>query len=69
MAKKKRDEDEDGPESLGSDLEQMVAMLEKAEIDYDQDTEDEEETKLIIQDEQIFRFDEDGNLVSTDVIY
>ena len=35
MAKKSKHDEEDEAETLGSDLEQMVAMLEKAEIDYE----------------------------------
>lgn len=63
MAKKKHDE-EDEAEGLGSDLEQMVAMLEKAEIDYEKDTDDEGDTTLTINDDYFASFDEDGNLQS-----
>ena len=69
MARKK-EESEEG-ESLGSDLEQMVAMLEKAEVDYDKteyDDDGDHETRLLINDEALFRFDEDGNLLSVDVV-
>lgn len=63
MAKSKKHDEEDEAETLGSDLEQMVAMLEKAEIDYEQDMDDEGQTELNVNDKSIFLFDEDGNLL------
>jgi hypothetical protein len=66
MAKKKRDE-EDEAEGLGSDLEQMIAMLEKAEVDYEktEDVDDgDEETRLVINDNVFAQFDEEGNLLN-----
>jgi hypothetical protein len=67
MARKKRNDEEDGAESLGSDLEQMIAILEKAEIDYEktEDADDgDEETILVISDDIYAHFDEEGNLLS-----
>lgn len=58
-----KDRDED-LEALGSDLEQMIAMLEKAEIDYDADYEDEEETILDIGNDTRMTFNEDGDLLT-----
>lgn len=52
-------------EKLGSDLEQMVAMLEKAEIDYVQDEvyDGEYLINIIEIDDRItMNFDEEGNL-------
>ena len=62
---KQRDEES---ESIGSDLEQMVAMLEKAEVDYELDDEDEEEQILTINDSTQMSFNEDGDLLSVDTI-
>jgi len=53
-------------EEIGSDLEQMIAMLEKAEIDYYKDEEEHEHelVTLIINDDSIrMYFNEDGDLV------
>ena len=58
---KERDED---LEAMGSDLEQMIAMLEKAEIDYDADYEDEEETIVDIDGNTRMTFNENGDLLS-----
>ncbi len=62
-----KDRDED-LEALGSDLEQMIAMLEKAEIDYDADYEDEEETILDIGNNTRMTFNEDGDLLTVSQI-
>lgn len=61
MTRKKQRDEEDESESSGNDLEQMVAMLEKAEIDYDQTTEPEGITALEVNGATML-FDEDGNL-------
>lgn len=62
MARKKHDEEEEA-ETLGSDLEQLVAMLEKAEIDYDQETDEEGNTDVMMNGHSVMSFDEDGNLL------
>ncbi len=62
-----KDRDED-LEAIGSDLEQMIAMLEKAEIDYDADYEDEEETILDIGNDTRMTFNEDGDLLTVSPI-
>lgn len=67
MAKSKKHDEESEAESLGSDLEQMIAMLEKAEIEYDkQQSEDDgdESTTLVINDDIYAEFDDEGNLLS-----
>jgi hypothetical protein len=61
-------ERDDELESVGSDLEQMIAMLEKAEIDYEADYEDEEETILDINGATRMTFNEDGDLTSVNLI-
>ena len=55
---------DDELEGLGSDLEQMIAMLEKAEVDYEADYEDEEETILDINGNTRMTFNEDGELLN-----
>lgn len=62
---KERDEE---LETVGSDLEQMVAMLEKAEIDYNLDDEDEEDQALDIDGITRATFNEDGDLLSIGLI-
>lgn len=69
MAKGKRNEEEDGSETIGSDVEQTIAMLERAEIDYDkQDSDDEDDNtvSIVIEDTLKMNFDEDGNLTSVE---
>lgn len=62
MGRRDHDEDEEETEAPGSDLEQMIAMLERAEVDYEK-TDSDDETLLIVGDsETMMYFDEDGNL-------
>lgn len=62
-----REKDEE-LETIGSDLEQMIAMLEKAEIDYDVDYEDAEETILDVEGVSRMTFNEDGDLLEMTLI-
>jgi hypothetical protein len=66
-----RERDEDEEADIGSDLEQIVAILEKSEIDHseDQDGDDDEIfTVLSINDTVQMIFDEDGNLVEVNPV-
>jgi len=67
---KKKQESEG--ENIGSDMEQMIAMLEKAEIDYteDDDGDSDEEVFNIIDINESVRmvFDEDGDLLEINPI-
>lgn len=54
-------------QEIGNDLEQIVAMLERSEIDYYQDEdgdEDEQVTIVDINDSVRMVFDEEGELLS-----
>ena len=56
-----RDEAEE-QEALGSDLDQAVAMLEKAEIDHDLDEDDDGDQFLTINGAAYMVFDAEGTL-------
>lgn len=57
------DESEQETEETGSDLEQLIAMLEKAEVDYEKTDSDDEILVFVGDNNQAsFYFDEDGNL-------
>jgi len=58
MGKKKIDDESE----VGTDLEQMIAMLEKAEIDYDLSESDDGETQHLEVNGAEVIFDEEGNL-------
>jgi hypothetical protein len=67
----KKHDEEDESESSGSDLEQMVAMVEKAEIDYDKQTSEDDgddSTELIIDGSIVLSFDDEGNLQSVGTV-
>jgi hypothetical protein len=58
-------------EEIGSDLELMIAMLEKSEIDYTEDEDGEDEdlsTTVDINDTVRMVFDEEGNLIEVNPI-
>ena len=62
--KRRHEEEEEETESAGSDLEQLVAMLERAEVDYEKTDSDDEILVFVGDDNQAsFYFDEDGNLL------
>ncbi len=63
-----REKGDEELETVGSDLEQMIAMLEKAEIDYDVDYEDAEEVVLDIDSVTRMTFNEDGDLLTVGLI-
>ena len=64
---RERDSDDD-LEAQGSDLDQMIAMLERSEIDYDVDHEDEEETIVDINGSSRMTFNEEGELLAITLI-
>lgn len=69
MGRKDKHDEEDGSETIGSDLEQMIAMLERAEVDYekqDSDDEDNDESSIVIDDLLQLNFDEDGTLTGVE---
>lgn len=63
---RERDEDDSMVEE-GSDLEQILAMLERSEIDHEMDSDDEEST-IYVNDKVEMVFDEDGNLLNINAI-
>lgn len=69
MARKEKHDEDDGSETVGSDIEQMIAMLERAEVDYDKqnsDEEDDDESSIVIEDILRMNFDADGNLTGVE---
>jgi hypothetical protein len=68
---KKKQESEG--ENIGSDLEQMIAMLEKSEIDYSEEDgsidEDEEQFTIVDVNESVrMIFDDEGDLMEINPI-
>lgn len=57
---KKRELEEEEAETTGNDLEQLIAMLERAEVDYEKTDSDDE--ILVIVGESYMYFSEDGDL-------
>jgi hypothetical protein len=62
---KKSEEERD---LIGSDLDQTIAMLERTEIDYEEDSEDEGYTAININESVRMLFDEDGILLEVNPI-
>lgn len=60
--RRRQNEDEDESVATGTDLEQMIAMLEKAEVDYEKTDSDDEILLIVGDSDTMMYFNEDGDL-------
>ncbi|HBI01816.1 MAG TPA: hypothetical protein DDY18_09370 [Flavobacterium sp.] len=60
--RRRQNEEEDESVATGTDLEQMIAMLEKAEVDYEKTDSDDEILLIVGDSDTMMYFNEDGDL-------
>lgn len=63
--RRRKESDEEESEATGTDLDQMIAMLEKAEVDYTKEDSDDGEIRINVGEDEgsSFYFSEDGDLL------